>query len=1066
TLEPAARARPVPRTADLETLEADAACRRLVDGLIEARLVVAEGVQDPVMLAPCQRQDYSLKGLLGRVARQTWEEWRARTNRSSAGADNIQQAAEAGEEPSPAVVADWQCFRSTATLAHPVLMERWGPMRDWLRRRENRDVLSLRHQITRQSQLWKRTDCNREHLLGEAGYAAARRFAADYGAELEPAEAELLEQSGEYLRFQRRRNRLVRMTGTVMALLLLVATVAAFWALDASRTATLSLQRSRLSAADLAIVRGNTPRAVVLALDAGEYLPRPALQTLSRAFTTNRLIAMLHEGPPQPQAPFTAAIDGSGERAVTLDPAVGLRLWRLHGHGFEPDGPLMVPEQRFHRVLYAGVLGGFLALAPEGVWRLPVEPDAGPDYPCGVEPGAEIASSPDGRLLALGHALARDSYAVCVLDLTRPDTALFDVPLHSGEIRSIAFAPEGGRLLTSSKDGTAKVLDAATGRVLLTLPPADAKTRPRRVGRAAFGPGGRIAIAATDPSLWVYDANGALLRRLAEVEGRDGPRQVHQSAVQDLAISPDGRYLVAADEDGQVVRWGLGDGSALILGQHDQTVVDVQISPDGRQALTASLDRTARLWDMDSGRQLAVFSHDGPVDAAHFSADGRRAFTLSAEDGTGRLWSATPVSALARQMPHESHVWYLQFAPVSATGALRLATAGYDGRVEIWGFRPEDGELLSDKPLVLRGHSGPVRRVDFSPRGGRLVSAGYDGTARIWDVSGDVADRRELCRLGLAKKGVSVRVQRALFDPLPAGRWVITGSNGDTPLALWDTRTCAQIDAGVVLDTGGSAVQALDAVAVPSGVLVAAGTDDGRVRIMRQMPDGAWELACDRALHTLPVLDVALSADGRRVASASEDRWGRVLAVDGCGGDSPQIADLVGHTDRVRSVRFSPRGDQLVTASIDGTARVWAPDGVLLQVLAGHKNQVFHAEFSPDGRWIVTASRDGTVRLWRRPASGAPPEAEPYLILTSDLGGVPYAAFSPDGRFIAAGYWRNAARLWRIWAGEDDIDGETLARLQAAWGRERANLVLIREAERFRHENRLDDLRATHAADD
>jgi hypothetical protein len=106
------------------------------------------------------------------------------------------------------------------------------------------------------------------------------------------------------------------------------------------------------------------------------------------------------------------------------------------------------------------------------------------------------------------------------------------------------------------------------------------------------------------------------------------------------------------------------------------------------------------------------------------------------------------------------------------------------------------------------------------------------------------------------------------------------------------------------------------------------------------------------------------------------------------------------------------------------------------------------------------------VRLWRRPASGAPPEAEPYLILTSDLGGVPYAAFSPGGRFIAAGYWRNAARLWRIWAGEDDIDGETLARLQAAWGRERANLVLIREAERFRQENRLDDLRATHAADD
>jgi WD40 repeat protein len=1067
TLEPGAGSRPVPRVGDLRTLEAEPAARRLVERLIEARLVVAEGVQDPVLLTPCHRPDYSLKGLLGRVVRQTREDWLVRGARSGAAAvPSVTQGTEADAEPNPEVVTDWESFRPTAILAHPVLIERWDPIRDWLRHGENREALRLRQQISRQAQIWKRTDCNREYLLGAAGYAAARRFADAYAAELEPAEAELVEQSTAYLGFQRRRNRLVRVTGSLMAVLLVVATVAAFWALDASHTATLNLQSSRLSAADLAIVRGNTPRAVVLALDAGEYLPRRALQTLSRAFTTNRLIALLHEGPPHPNAPFAAAADVAGERAATLDPAVGLRLWRLRGHSFAPEGSLMVPERHFHRVFYSAALGGFLALAPEGAWRLPELPGAGPDYPCGTEPGAAVALSPDGRLLALSHALARDSYAVCLIDLTRPGAVVFDGPVHTGQIRSLAFSPASTRLVTASGDGTAKVLDGASGAVLLTLPPAGAKIRPRRIGRAVFGPGGRIAIAATDPNLWVYTSDGALLRMLAEVPGPTGPRQVHDSAVQDLAFSPDGRYLVAADEDGQVVRWGIEDGSALNLGQHDQTVVSVAVSPDGREVLTASLDKTARLWDMGSGRELAVFSHDGPVDNASFVADGRRAFTVSAQDGTARLWSATPVSPLARQMPHAGHVWYLQFAPESTKGGLRLATAGFDGRVELWDFRPEDGEPISDKPVVLQGHSGPVRRVAFSRQGGRLVSASYDGTARVWDLGDRVTPPRELCKAEIAKGSGPARVQRALFDPLPAGRWVVTASNGDLPFALWDAQTCARIGDAGVLDTGGSAVQAIDTVALPDGALVAAGTDDGRVRVVRQRPDGAWELVCERTLHTLPVLDVALSADGSRVATASEDRWARVLTIDGCGGEHPRIANLAGHTDRVRSVRFSPRGDELVTASTDGTARVWRIDGTLKQVLAGHKNQVFHAEFSPDGRWILTSSRDGTVALWQSPASGAPPEADPYLILTADLGGVPYADFSPDGRFIAAAYWRNAARLWRIWAGADGIDSETLARLQAAWGRERANLVLIREAERFRRENRLDDLRGTEVIDD
>jgi hypothetical protein len=412
------------RACDLETLEADPASRRLVQALLDARLLVARGEHDPVLLTKCQVPDYSLKSALQRMFKQSGEEWRSRLGwgTGTKSPEIVSDSGSAQAEPTQASAPEWTGYRRTAVLAHPVFLERWRPCRDWLSKPENREALQLRYQISRQAQLWKRTDCNREYLLGEAGFAAATRFSLVYGSELEPLEEEYLRQSENHLRFQRRRNGLVRITGLVLAALLLLATGAAFWAWDASRTATVNLHRSRLKAAELAIVRGDTPSAVVLALDAGRYLPQKALETLSRAFTANRLIALVHEGPPLAELPLTAAIDRRGLRVATVDPSVGVRMWQLEEKRFVGDEYPVAYEQGFHSVLYAdaGTDGSFYAIAPEGVWRLPAEQGAPPEFPCGAEPGSSFALDSSGRFLALSHALAPDEYGVCLMDLAQP----------------------------------------------------------------------------------------------------------------------------------------------------------------------------------------------------------------------------------------------------------------------------------------------------------------------------------------------------------------------------------------------------------------------------------------------------------------------------------------------------------------------------------------------------------------------------------------------------------------------------------------------------------------------
>jgi WD40 repeat protein len=73
------------------------------------------------------------------------------------------------------------------------------------------------------------------------------------------------------------------------------------------------------------------------------------------------------------------------------------------------------------------------------------------------------------------------------------------------------------------------------------------------------------------------------------------------------------------------------------------------------------------------------------------------------------------------------------------------------------------------------------------------------------------------------------------------------------------------------------------------------------------------------------------------------------------------------HQGGVTSASFSPDGQQIVTASDDGSAKVWDVNGNQLMSFDGHTDDVDSASFSPDGTKIVTASRNGSAKLWAFP---------------------------------------------------------------------------------------------------
>lgn len=117
------------------------------------------------------------------------------------------------------------------------------------------------------------------------------------------------------------------------------------------------------------------------------------------------------------------------------------------------------------------------------------------------------------------------------------------------------------------------------------------------------------------------------------------------------------------------------------------------------------------------------------------------------------------------------------------------------------------------------------------------------------------------------------------------------------------------------------------------------------------------------------------------------------------------LRTLTGHAAEIHEAAFSPDGTRVVTASGDGTARLWlTDDGSLLATLGGHRGAVRGATWSHDGARLVTWGDDGEVKRWNA-QTGA-------LLGGLTHAGVTHAGFTAgDARLFTTSHDGSAA-LW------------------------------------------------------
>jgi Tol biopolymer transport system component len=280
---------------------------------------------------------------------------------------------------------------------------------------------------------------------------------------------------------------------------------------------------------------------------------------------------------------------------------------------------------------------------------------------------------------------------------------------------------------------------------------------------------------------------------------------------------------------------------------------------------------------------------------------------------------------------------------------------------------------------TLKGHTGQVWSVAWSPDGKLLASGSEDRTVVVWDV----ATGKSLATLN----GRTDRVSSVAWSP--DGQRLASASS-DGSITIWNVAT------GKSLGTLSGEIPINSIGWSPDGKHLASGRANDSIVL--------WEVGTGKAPttltgHTTQVLSVAWSPDSQRLASGSI--YGSVVVWDITTGKP--LATLKGHTDGVWGLAWSLDGKRLASGSRDHTIIVWdVANGNPEATLKGER-----AAWNPDGKQLAS-SFDNTVIVWDV-ASG-----NPLTTLIGHTGGVTSIGWSPDGKQLATGSTDQTVIIWDV----------------------------------------------------
>lgn len=632
--------------------------------------------------------------------------------------------------------------------------------------------------------------------------------------------------------------------------------------------------------------------------------------------------------------------------------------------------------------------------------------------------------------------------------------------LHDSSVTSVEYSADNRLIITSSVDGTIRVIDSMTDEEVVSVSVGDA---------------------------WFYDAD----------------------------IHPSNTTFAGAASDGNVYVWSYPSGDLLYtLEGHSDEVMTVTYNPNGTAILSGSADHTMILWSPANGAILQTYEgHDGVILNVVFSPNGARIASSAADetlgntddditDRTVRIWNTETGDELVLITPNSGFVRALDFSPNGDTIAYGVWDGTTSGTVRI------HDTVTGAEVQRFVAHTTPITAVAYNADGTQVASIAWDRNLRIWDLqlgieaasfigfddrvlAMDFSNNGEGLVLGIGNIGDNIysgtdlavdssvwiwdinnREQVASFQDHSDWAWTVDispdgtlAASGGGPLRLpvdidTDENAQAQIrEATTVLVWNMTTQDIIAELQAHTNTVDSVRFHSDGERILTSAWDRQiilWNISTGEQIrsydaHTDEIYMLRFLNDGTQFVSVSKDGkailWDtetgeqirtfehsiRVNAVDfnsdetmmvtstgdfGASDNRIWLWDIVtgdlirtfeGHDSIVNEVRFHPSDAFLVSTSWDTTVRVWDVEtGNEVRQFTGHNGNTFGIDFSADGQIMLTTSQDTTVRMWNWSTG------EELQRFDQHTDWIQEVIFSPDDSFAISAGQDNAARIWRI----------------------------------------------------